>query len=1075
MANFDQFIQALWEREPDPRERGLEFERVCKWYLETDPVYAAQLEDVWLWKEWPDRWSDEDTGIDLVARDLEGNLWAMQAKCYDPANRLNKSDIDSFLSESARPEFSFKLLLSTAKELGRKALQTVDALQVRYLLYYQFMEAQVDWPERVDEAKVAPKEKKRALPYQKPIIAAVCEGFETSSRGQLIMACGTGKTLTALWIHERLKSARTLVLLPSLSLMKQTLATWAAERRRMFAFLAVCSDESVGEGDDDAIQRKAALAIPVTTDSESIAAFLKRDDELVVFCTYQSSPRLAEVFAADSAIEGFDLIIADEAHRCAGRVSSDYATALDEAQIPSKRRLFMTATPRVFTGRVQKQAKESDFEIASMDNEAIFGPQFHRLPFGEAIEDKLLSDYQVLVVGVTDSQVKDWTEERAFVTRDGTEVENARDLASHIALLKAMGDHDLSRVITFHNRVVRARQFSNVLPEVNAWLDPSRRLSGKLHAQHVSGKMSAGKRGTYLQELSNVSDGERRVLSNARCLSEGVDVPSIDGVAFIEPRRSQVDVVQAVGRAIRLSGDKKIGTIVLALFIGDGDDPIECIDQSDFKAIGQVLQALRDHDDTLAEELDESRRKLGRLPGSSASRPSRLVLDIPVELVGADFADSFTTQLVRAASVGWMEAFGALLDHVARTGSASVVREVVSDTGFRLGSWVFRQRQAYRASELSEQRIMLLEQISSWSWDPRWETFEATLELLKNYIVEHGHSRVPSVLKVGDVQLGLWVSNKRKQYRVGRLRRDYIDALNSLPEWQWEWDANQGAWDANMQALHGFAAREGHCRVKKGVVEAGLSLGNFVTKARRDYRAGALSQERINDLMQVPGWFWSVHDKLFRDGIAALSSFVDREGHCSPPKRHKEDGVALVAWIERSRSNYRKGTLPQDRIEALEALPGWSWSPGDASREKYVDALWAFAREHGHTQVKQSHVQDGVRLGTWVAGRRRYYKSGELDSAQVKLLEQLPGWSWNPRADQELARQSEFDQMVDALGMFREREGHALVPKKHCESGMRLGSWSASQRMAYAQGRLSPEEVAALEAIDGWVASQEVV
>ena len=401
---------------------------------------------------------------------------------------------------------------------------------------------------------------------------AVVKGFDRDERGQMIMACGTGKTLTALFITEKLAAERTLVLVPSLSLLAQTLREWTANTKAGFDFIPVCSDQTVAEP-DAVVANTSDLGFPVTTDPGEIATFLRRRSGPRVVCaTYQSSPQIAEAFRL-GRVPAFDLVIADEAHRCAGRVSSDFATILNADAIKARRRLFMTATPRYFTGRVVREAKEADFEVASMDNEAVFGPVFHRLGFAEAIERDLLTDYQVVVVGVDDATYRNWAERGRFVTLDGTEVTDARTLAGQIGLAKAMRRYDLHRTITFHSRVKRAQEFADSLPEVIAWMPARQRPNGNLWSDYASGEMPAGQRHVLLRHLGRLNHGERGLLANARCLTEGIDVPTLDGVAFIDPRRSEVDVVQAVGRAIRLAAEKTVGTIVIPVFIDTDEDP----------------------------------------------------------------------------------------------------------------------------------------------------------------------------------------------------------------------------------------------------------------------------------------------------------------------------------------------------------------------------------------------------------------------------------------------------------------------------------------------------------------------
>ncbi|AQA04894.1 hypothetical protein BVC93_23550 [Mycobacterium sp. MS1601] len=688
MGDFDTLLRSL---DADPQLRGKRFEHVCQWFLENDPVYSRELTRVWRWTDWPGRWGG-DAGIDLVAEDRNGDLWAIQAKAYDPKYRVSKRDVDKFLSESGRKVFAFRMLIATTDLIDHTGERTIQQQEKRSTFFRlnDLRAAAVDWPTSPVQLWPA-KARKPAKPrrHQKDAIRDVVKGFTTSDRGQLIMACGTGKTLTVLFITEKLEARRTLVLLPSLSLLKQTLNEWRANCANDFAALPVCSDDTVAGIDDAAIAHTTDLGVPVTTDPTEIAAFLRRKSgPLVVFSTYQSSPQIEAAFTS-GRVPRFDLIIADEAHRVAGPVSSDFATVLDPTAIRGDRRLFMTATPRYFTGRVLKAAQEADYEVASMDDEKKFGPVFHRLSFGEAIERELLTDYQVVIVGVDDATYRQWAEKGTLVTRDGKTVDNAGTLAGQIGLAKAMRKYDLRRVISFHSRVKSAREFASSMPDVIGWMPARQRPKGRLWSDVASGEMPAGDRYVLLQHLGRLDDADRGLLANARCLSEGVDVPTLDGVAFIDPRRSEVDIVQAVGRAIRKSDAKTVGTIVIPVFIDTDEDPEVALDSSAFKPVWDVIKALRAHDDELAEQIDTMRREMGRY-GGKPKLPNKIHLDIP-PYVGADFIRAFDTRLVEQASTPWDFWFGLLQRYVDENGTASVVQTTRSD-GYRLGTWITIQR-----------------------------------------------------------------------------------------------------------------------------------------------------------------------------------------------------------------------------------------------------------------------------------------------------------------------------------------------------------------------------------------------
>jgi len=403
------FTNLLASLAVDPHVRGRQFEHLCRWYLTNDPQYRGILRRVWLWDEWTGRWG-VDAGIDLVAEDHMGRLWAIQAKAYGQQYAVTKADVDTFLAESSRTVFSYRLLIATTDKLSSTARRTIDAQEkaVGLVGLSDLLTADVEWPADPGQLRPSPKlEPARPHDYQQEAIDAVVTGFDTAERGQLIMACGTGKTLTAQFISKELDAQRILVLVPSLSLLKQTMRVWQGQGQ--VEVLPVCSDETVSRGEDTPVEHVSELGLPVTTNPADIAEFLRTGSgPRVVFCTYQSSPRITEAFTFDH-VPAFDLVIADEAHRCTGQ-SSSFTTVLDSDRIRAARRLFMTATPRFFTGRIVKAASEGDLEVASMDDETGFGKVFHRLSFGEAISRDLLTDYQVAIVGVDDSTYRSYAE-----------------------------------------------------------------------------------------------------------------------------------------------------------------------------------------------------------------------------------------------------------------------------------------------------------------------------------------------------------------------------------------------------------------------------------------------------------------------------------------------------------------------------------------------------------------------------------------------------------------------------------------------------------------------------------------
>jgi hypothetical protein len=737
--------------------------------------------------------------------------------------------------------------------------------------------------------------------------------------------------------------------------------------------------------------------VPVTTDPHDIATFLRnRAGGRVVFSTYQSSQQIAAAFGL-GRVPGFDLVIADEAHRCAGPVSSDFATVLDDTVIRATRRLFMTATPRYFTGRIIKAAKDADFEVASMDDKAKFGTVFHRLSFAEAIRRELLTDYQVVVVGVDDATYLQWAEQGILVTLDGKEVTDARSLAGQIGLAKAIKKYDLRRVISFHSRVKRAREFATELTEVIDWMPPRQRPKGTLWARPATGEMSAGERHILLQHLSRLDDGERGLLTNARCLAEGVDVPALDGVAFIDSKRSEVDIVQAVGRAIRKSADKTVGTLVIPVFIDTDSDPERALDDSVFKPVWDVIKALRAHDDELAEQLDSLRRQLGKRRGVP-KLPKKIHLDVPVS-VNAAFADAFDTRLVEQTTASWEFWFGLLERYIAENGTALVPQGHMME-GYQLGAWVMTQRVNYAKGTLDPGREHRLKTLRGWVWNARAEKWERVFACLLDYVKQHGDALVAATAVFDGVKLGSWVVSQRVYYAKGTLDADRARRLAELPGWAW--DVIDAQWEEGFGHLLNYVDQTGHARVPSRHLFNGYKLGNWVSVQRDRYRDGILDPERAQRLEVLPGWTWTPHGDRWEEGFTLLVDFAARTGTACVPYAHTVNGFRLGAWVGNQRT--RKDAVSPDRRRRLEELPGWAWDTLAAKWEETFARLLDYVRRNGDARVPFSYTVDGVKLGSWINTQRTNHAQGVLDPDRASRLENLPGWTWDARADRALRR-----------------------------------------------------------------------
>jgi predicted helicase len=643
MGSINDVIDVL-RQAPTNVDRGTLFEKLMVRYFELDPALTQQYDAVWRWIEWPDRKGKADTGIDLVARERDsGEYTAIQCKFYEPTHTLSKGDIDSFFTASGKKPFTNRVIISTTDKWGKNAEDALDdqTTPVQRINMADIAESPIDWdiasPQGNLTIDLAPAEKKLPWPHQVDAIDAVLKGFAVGNdRGKLIMACGTGKTFTALKLAERIAekaggSARILFLVPSISLLSQSLREWTAQSELDLRVFAVCSDTKVGKLRNAEDFNVYDVLIPVTTNPVKLLAEMshrKRAKGLtVVFSTYQSLPTVAD--AQSLGLDEFDLVICDEAHRTTGVILADgdeshFVRVHGNDYLHAALRLYMTATPRIYSDSVKDKADQHSAELVSMDDELRYGPEFHNLSFGVAVENGLLTDYKVLVLTVDESVIAAPMQQQ-LATLGELQLDDASKIVGcWNGLAKragatvdgtpsfAPGEPSMQRAVAFARDIKASKQVAELFPRVveayQSSLDrqeneghsvdnTNRGLACEVH--HVDGTYNALERNAELAWLkSPVAEGECRILTNARCLSEGVDVPALDAVLFLHPRNSIVDVVQSVGRVMRLSPDKEYGYVILPVAVPAGIEPSEALaDNVRFKVVWQVLNALRSHDE----------------------------------------------------------------------------------------------------------------------------------------------------------------------------------------------------------------------------------------------------------------------------------------------------------------------------------------------------------------------------------------------------------------------------------------------------------------------------------------------
>ena len=680
---FQSILNHIREHARSERQKGDEFERLMQKYFTEDPDYKDQFSEVYLWKEWAElrtEFDGTDIGVDLVAKKHDDTYCAIQCKCYAEDTRVSKPHIDSFISASASEIFTSRILVNTGGELGENALRTIEPLgnKFRIIRFRDLENSPFEWPDLSlqDPAELTYKQRRFSLKdHQQEAFDDVLNGFKEHDRGKLIMACGTGKTFTALKIAEEIAGTegRVLYLVPSISLLSQAMREWSEQRGVPHSYIGICSDTRAGDTTEDSSIQE--LKIPVTTHPAEIARALHNPDPskmTVVFCTYQSLPLIEEV--QNSGTPPFDIIFCDEAHRTTGvdkpdDKTSPFVLVHDADRIRANKRLYMTATPRLYTENARKKAADYNVEVFSMDDEEKYGPQFHRLPFSKAVELGELSDYKVAIFGISEHEVN--AKLAGNTGKYGSEI-NINDATRIIGCWRALQNPEnkekddetlrpLKRVIAFTNRIdeskALAHYWNDIIEDALEKLPEDEQPTNFLcETEHVDGTVHALNRKVRLDWLKNENVGNSdndndsetvcRILSNARCLSEGIDVPALDAVIFYKPRKSHIDVVQAVGRVMRKAPGKQFGYVILPVAIPDDKDPAAALNDNErFSNVWSVLNALRSHDDRfdgqinsidLNKQLPDSIVIGGGGDGASdwdAEQLSLLPIEIPIEAI----------------------------------------------------------------------------------------------------------------------------------------------------------------------------------------------------------------------------------------------------------------------------------------------------------------------------------------------------------------------------------------------------------------------------------------------------------
>ncbi|MEW2497592.1 Helicase associated domain protein [Streptomyces nodosus] len=761
-------------------------------------------------------------------------------------------------------------------------------------------------------------------------------------RGQVHAACGTGKTIMAAASARRLvPRGRVLVLVPTLDLLAQTVRAWHEAGHKGPA-VAVCSLQ-----DDPELW---SLKVRSTTNPIQLALW-HGSGPVTIYATYASLGVLAEAFEGvyGQKLDPVDLAVVDEAHRTSGSMGKAWAAIHDQSVIPAFRRLYLTATPRIWEERLNREVAEGVRDplpremAASMDDEKVFGPVLYKLSLASAVSRGLLARYQIIVLELKDPVV---TPERLMGEERHTEEVRGERLGTlQAALLHTMAEHDLSTCITFHHRTIEAQAYAEGLERVAAKLhaDQPETYPKRIWADWLCGEHVPERRREVLGSFGTTA--QRAVLSNCRVLGEGVDIRSVDSVALLDPKGAPHDIVQAIGRALRQKpGQGKLASLIVPVFLQPGEQPEDMFTSGSYRPLVKVLEGLRAHDEEVVEllaipqepqkDVAQPSVNIGVAP-EDGEEESRLLLRFAAPRDPMMVADWVSFNVIDTERQDWARGWAKLKTYVERVGNARVPyghREGAAP----LGQWVAEQRRAYAAGQMNGQRARRLEQLGM-VWSLADERFQENLEAAKAYYEQYWTLCAPRPAKMLDRPVGQWLSNLR---RPGALddHPDWKTALEAVDEdWNPVWPAD---WQRHYAALRELVRdEEGQADVLPGVTVHGMNIGKWLTRQQKPEIWRALTDQQRERLEQLgitplapepkePAKPSTAPVSTFERGVAALAQYKARTGSVTVPRAHVErleDGTEVKLGVFLSNSKSRRGKLTADKLAALANL-GLEWA-----------------------------------------------------------------------------------------------------------------------------------------------------
>lgn len=1045
IKTFTEFEKKLANLSGD-KEKGDFFELFCQIYLKI--IYKKQaFKSIQLFKDIDattlkrlNLRLGKDYGIDIVAITDSDEIWTIQVK-FRQSDQLTWTELSTFRASSEKA--SFTMVMSNVSKVNHPHAVLTDFSSIlrnefETLTEDEFLNIKTALKGQIIKPIIfSPR------PHQIEAINSAINHFRTNNLGQMIHACGTGKTLTSLWIKEALKPRNTLVYVPSLSLLKQTLEEWTKQKSSNFSIKCVCSDQSVSgtaQESDEAIVDITELGVPVTTDPKVIVEFLRATDkDKIIFSTYQSAPVILEAMR-DLPQFSFNFGVFDEAHRTASKSEHLFAKSLNT---PIQKKLFMTATPKLYAPHVKSRAKEEDVLLCSMDDSKLYGEVFHEIKFGEAIKLNLLSDYKIKVIIVSNEDIKELIDRRYWLDILGKEI-TADELAKVWALFKSL--NDTNHVISFHSRIRGAKEFQILVEKTIELLKSHKKEVEDVKTYHITGEYPTYQRSKI---LSDFIKQKKSLVTNARCLTEGVDVPSIDGVYFVDPKQNLIDIVQAVGRAIRKK-PTKYGYIIIPVFIKDEKDTEKIIEGSAFGQVWNVVEAMKDQDARLShviEQLQElkGKKRFGGLKSRDQAEERALKADLgnifdfsdsilPRNIDLIEFVEKISIKTLDIVGQSWDEHFG---EYKKFKEEFEIEPHYISKNKLEssLNAWAGTQRTAYNKGGLSQERINKLNSIN-FVWDILDTIWSQSFNVYQKFKKDHG--REPTFRTSGESQsdLAVWAGDQRERYKANKITRERIDKLNSVG---FSWDIKADQWEQNFNDYIKFKKEKEREPSTSSKNKSEESIAHWAIVQRVGYSRNKLPSNRITKLNSI-GFIWSIKRDRWDQSFEDYKAFKGEHDREPSNKSKNEQESEMGKWITRQKIEYNKNKLPEEKITKLNS-GGVIWDQKNDWWDKTFSDYKKFRNEQKREPLHTAKDKFEKDIALWITRQRKAYKKNKLSRARIDNLN-LINFVWD-------INEVGWNQAFEDYRTFKAKYNREPSNSSKDKTERFLAHWAVTQRSGY--------------------------